>query len=212
MQQRDCVLPQIIFESGWLLDSSIAEIAKVDPDQSAIEEVSNRLPEFQKAWGKFGHPLLEAAVQDSGLVFKERDIKAVLICGSFSSHSHPLILNVKNYLKALHVAPRSLDEFVEVVFHELLHILLQDNVASWPTPFINQYSECSFEMTAHLHLLALERRSHDILGKDCSWLEKWYAEIGDEYAKAWRIVSNDANQSTLLAEISSEFRQPEIFM
>lgn len=212
MQQRDGVLPQIIFESGWLLDSSIAEIAKVESNQGAIEEISNRLPEFQKAWERFGHPLLEAAVQDSGLVFRERDIKAVLICGSFSSHSHPLILNVKNHLKAFHAAPSSLKEFAEVVFHELLHILLQDNVASWPTPFINKFSECSFEMTVHLHLLALERRAHDILGNDCSWLEKWYADIGDEYAKAWRIVSDDANHSTLLAEISSEFCQPESSM
>jgi hypothetical protein len=163
-------------------------------------------------WERFGLPLLEAAVQDSGLVFRERDIKAVLICGSFSSHSHPLILNVKTYLKAFHSAPRSLNEFVEVVFHELLHILLQDNVGSWPTPFINQFSRCSFETIVHLHLLALERRAHDILGKDCSWLKKWYAEIGDEYAKAWTIVSDDANHSTLLAEIKSEFSHPENFM
>jgi hypothetical protein len=108
-------------------------------------------------------------------------------------------------LKTLQENPRPLEHFVEQVFHEMLHILLQDNLHSWPTPTVEKYMSQGFDVIAHLHLMALRRKSHEAMGNPTAWLADWYEKIGDDYAKTWVAVSEETTYSQLLSEISTEF-------
>ncbi|WP_413574681.1 hypothetical protein ACLVWU_10665 [Bdellovibrio sp. HCB290] len=198
-------LPKVIFESGWLLDESIAEIEGSSLNDEAIAETSSRLPEFQESWDHLGPRLLEPVMTNFGITFAEQDIKAFLLCGKLHSQSHPLLINVKRYLACLNNTPDPMHEFVEVVFHELLHILLQDRLSAWPTPSIKQFEDENFEVQAHLHLMSLQKFSHMKSGRDIKSLEKWYGDIGPNYSRAWGLISDDRTFKTLLDEIPNYF-------
>ncbi|MBO9668811.1 MAG: hypothetical protein J7501_18580 [Bdellovibrio sp.] len=197
--------PEIIFESGWLLDSSLEELSKESLNQAAVDEVANRTSEFQDAWDQLGKPLIESALRETGLSFKERDIKGVLICGPIASQSHPLIINVKYFLKSLEEKPQSMTEFVDVVFHELLHVLLQDNVRTFPTPTAQEFIADEFDVIAHLHLMAIQKYSHEKIGNATERLGQWYQRIGRDYQRSWELVSDEAIFSKLMKEIGTEF-------
>ncbi len=202
----EVVVPEIIFESGWLLDDSLAEISKTELNQEAIDEIVKRTPEFQTAWNDLGRPLLSSVIKKNGIFFREKDIKCFLIYGPiYGGLSHPLIINVKRYLHSLQEKPTPLSDFVEVAFHVLLHILLQDNARSWPTPMIQNYMEDGFEVIAHLHLMALQRKAHENAGSRIDWLNDWYGKMGESYSKTWKAVSDDAVYEGLLKELSTEF-------
>jgi hypothetical protein len=205
MEIKSNPVPDIVFESGWLLDSSVADLSNHELKQEALDEVSSRLAEFQASWDDVGRPLLFSAVKESGMSFLEKDIKGSLICGQLFSQSHPLLINIKYYLNSLQKKPRPLTEFAEQVFHELLHILLQDNLRKWPTPTAEKYSDQGFEVIAHLHLMALQRRSHEDIGNSTAWLADWYGDIGGDYSKTWKTVSEDVVYFQLLKELSTEF-------
>lgn len=205
MENKNIHCPEVIFENGWLLDSSISDLTNFELKQEAQDEIESRLSEFQSAWDDTGKSLLMSAMKEGGLCFKEKDIKASLIFGQMYSMSHPLILNVKYYLKSLQEKPHPMEQFVEQAFHELLHILLQDNLRSWPTPTVETFMPQGFEVVAHLHLMALQKRAHEAIGNKTLWLADWYGHIGDDYAKTWNAVSNEVTYSKLLNEISMDF-------
>lgn len=207
MTNAKIILPKVVFESGWLLDDSIAEISGFPLDDNAVSEISERLPEFQRYWDTLGLQLLAPIVGKFGLNFEEQDIKGFLLCGKLHSQSHPLIVNVKYYLASVQKEPHSMEEFVEVVFHELLHILLQDRLSSWPTPSIEKYQNEDFEVQSHLHLMSLQKFAHAELGRDTSPLKEWYGRIGPNYSHAWNLISEQSNQKRFLDEIPKYFNK-----
>lgn len=197
--------PELRFESGWLLDESVAELSGRALNDNAVAEITDRLPEFQAAWQTEGPRLLHSVTDEFGLSFVEADIKAFLLCGSLHSQSHPLLVNVKYYLTSLTATPAPLSEFVETVFHELLHILLQDRLVTWPTPVVQEFEKEDFEVIAHLHLMGLQKFAHEHVGSRADTLATWYGAMGENYGRAWALANDPHHQRRLLAEIRTHF-------
>lgn len=110
--------------------------------------------------------------------------------------SHPLILNIKKYLNGA-----SSELLNEVVFHEILHILLTDNWKVWPTNLIKKYSGANQTVATHLHLMSIERAVHLSMQNydQLNTVERWYLEIGNGYDIAWKTISaNDLYQEFIL--------------
>jgi hypothetical protein len=199
VQKND--IPLVMFQSGWLLDDSIAEIAGTSISPEATHEISERLLEFQSLWNEQGPQLLRAIVLAFPLRFREKDINAFLVCGPLFSQSHPLLINVKYFLRSLHQTPEPMYSFIETVLHELLHILLQDCLQRWPTPAVTELAEDNFEIAAHLHLMTLQKFAHESTDKTTAHLTEWYQLMGSTYARTWELVNDPPTYARLLNEL-----------
>lgn len=115
------------------------EIAELSGKQIDIEMATlmdDFVPKLSQLWQERGQPLIELEVSISGLSFKQEEGKCILTLSEFVSMSHPLIVNVKKYLDGFNA-----ELLVELIFHEVLHILLTDNWQVWLTTLIKNTLE-----------------------------------------------------------------------
>lgn len=190
------------FEYSSIFDSEIAELTGKKIDESLTASMDAFIPRLTQQWQERGQPLVDRAVELSGLAFKQSEAKCTLTLSDFVSMSHPLIVNVKKYLNGSADA-----EFLnEVIFHELLHVLLTDNWQVWPTSLIQKHSADDEIVAAHLHLMAIERGVHNSLQNypQLQVIDEWYRRIGNGYDIAWETVSRDNLFQEFIAELRDE--------
>ncbi|MGE3758063.1 MAG: hypothetical protein AB7H97_09910 [Pseudobdellovibrionaceae bacterium] len=70
---------------------------------------------------------------------------------------------LKSYMQDTPV--RSDDSFADLVFHELLHTWISENV-KFPTPLYNKYQNEERAVRNHLHLMALQKYIYTALNRD----------------------------------------------
>lgn len=92
------------------------------------------------------------------------------------SCSHPFLININKYLDFDRSQKVHCLKFSEVVFHEALHIYLDDNFSklldeSRPeaSPLALKYMDLGGHVTAHLHLYAIQKRVYEINGMSEVW-------------------------------------------
>lgn len=120
-------------------------------------------------------------------------------CPSTVSYSRPLVLNVSRFLRS-YVGAGSLNPdcaFVVLVFHELMHNWVDDNLAS--SKMLERYAAETRNVKIHLHLMAIEQYVYSNLGKHdlLGWIAAKYPAIGGDYARAWEIVNREGYEALL---------------
>jgi hypothetical protein len=85
------------------------------------------------------------------------------------------------------------DAFVNMLFHELLHIWLCDNIDDTKSQLLKKYSQERDHVRSHIHLMAIQKMVYlrlnrlDMLGM----IDKFYTQVATtDYKQAWKIIND----------------------
>lgn len=195
--------PTVTFHYSFVpFDRSCTDLTGFEIEPAWIDELTERIDFFREYWGREGPRLLETLVADTGTPFRQREMIATLTLCNFRSMSHPLLLNMRRFLaSATDGSPRSLSMFGALVFHELLHTYVVDNLEN--SPLIEKYSEEEGSVRSHLHLLALLKKTYLKLGRteELAEIVARDTKIGPVYARAWEIVNDVEGHEAFVNEL-----------
>lgn len=189
---------KINFEYSPIFDQHISQIMGTLLDEKKTIAVNEMISTLNEEWKKRGAILLHTACNLSGFSFKQSEMKGIVTVSDFVSMSHPLIINVKKYIEKFDI-----DSLIEVVFHEVLHILLTDNWKVWPTVLLKEHGCNNRTIETHLHLMSLEKATHlELENYQClKDIGLWYQKIGGPYQKAWAIIEENENFRLFINEL-----------
>ena len=138
-------------------------------------------------------------------------------CFSYGSHWF-LIFGLRRYCepeqRILSVKPISReDSFTSCVFHELLHVWIDENIDKNSSPLLAKYREEDCHAREHLHLMAIQKMVYiKINRKDIvDVLDEGYRkfEWSPAYCRAWEIVNDIEGYETVLKDIEVSLIQQQ---
>ena len=182
-------IPDLYFSYSWLYDSVVCE--QTPPKTEWVAELKVKLPHLDDVWTKRGPELFQVLLDQTGVGFSRKEMDATLsLCPGKASYSSPLVLNVTRFLDS-YMSPRSSfndDEFADLVFHELTHTWVVENLKASELRF--KYKDEAPVVKNHLHLMAIQNFVYNKLGRPdlVEMLNKQYKRIGGGYARSWEIV------------------------
>jgi len=165
----------------------------------------------KSVWNKSGPILFGKVFETFGRGFKRKEITATVSVCQAPSYSNPLVLNVNRFLKSyMGTRPvRSDESFADLVFHEMLHTWVTENM-TWPTPLTTKYGNEERTVTNHLHLMALQKFVYTELGRAdlLRMIDDQYRNMSaPAYNRAWEIVSTIEGYEAFIAEIERELNR-----
>lgn len=198
--------PEVTFDYGFVpFDRACSEATGFEIQPAWIEELEARIDDFRQLWAERGPALLALTVQETGKPFRQREMQATMSLCRFPSMSHPLLLNMRRYMaSATDGNPRAMHMFVALVFHELLHTYVYENIEA--SALLEKYEAEPFSVKSHMHLMALLKNAYLKLGYDDE-LEDILArdrKIGSVYARAWEIVNELEDYRAFVDELKQQ--------
>jgi hypothetical protein len=196
--------PQLFFRYSWLFDSECAEWSKREVKPEWAQEARELTPHFTEVWNSEASGLFGAVFAEFRKGFSRTEYTATLSVCSSASFSDPLVLNVTRFLKSFQgerpVRPDYV--FADLVFHELLHTWMMENLDWRNSLLLMKYKDELQVIKNHLHLMAMQRFIYQKLGRtDLSgWLAESYPRMGP-YARAWEIVDKIEGHEPFISEI-----------
>jgi hypothetical protein len=214
MKTPESKLPEIRINFSWLLyDGECRHLDRIlNPGASKLarpQQYEARTQEYRKAWANYQTSILRGMTEALGLSFY-RPVIDVTLAPCFRNISTPLILNF---------APDS-DRFVDVLTHELLHVLQADNqkhqtlgphatvdlLAEWRGLF----GEHERVTLVHIPLHALHKyiyldvlKAPERLERELSFLRT--LQTAGAYLQAWDYV-NERNYRGIVDEMRKVYR------
>lgn len=197
--------PKLFFKYSWLYDQNCAvtEERKIDPAwaSEALEKTQN----FNDIWEKNGPIFFGKVFEVFGFGFSRKELTATLSVCPAPSYSNPLVLNVTRFLKSyMQDKPvRSDDSFADLVFHELLHTWVSENI-NFPTPLYIKYQNEERVVRNHLHLMALQKYIYTALNRDdlVKMIDRQYSNMPvPAYNRAWKIVTEIEGVEPFIEEV-----------
>ena len=171
--------PRVDVDFSEVFDRSMAAWTGQPVDETARDELAQRIGEFRAAWAAHGPAMLGAAAELVGQPYRFAETRAALVTARVNSMSHPLIINMRPYLAASAATGaqpvQSHAVFVGIVVHEVLHRYVDDVIQARPdrtTALLRKHSAEPIVVRNHLHLSALERLIAQRLAR-----EREYAEL-----------------------------------
>lgn len=203
--------PKLFFEYSWLYDENCSNTPdrKIDPAWS--KEAQAKTGEFTKAWNRSGPTLYGKLFEAFGKGFSRKEMTATLSVCPTHSYSNPLVLNINKYLVSYTDQSANFkgqtveigDSFAALVFHELLHTWVGENVGS-STPLLEKYKNEDPVVRNHLHVMALQKFVYVELGRKdlLKMLNKQYTTMPSaDYRRAWAIVDQIEGYEKFIAEV-----------
>lgn len=198
---------KIYFESGYLLDSTYERAALNQPI------IAKQIPIFQNAWDRMGAQFITRTQQELGLRFRRSELTASIIKHpDVFSCSHPFLININRFKEFDPTDEAQAVEFCEIVYHESLHVLIDDNfplIADRASPQASTMLRSMFDeddtVLAHLHLYSVQERVFKKYGWSAVW-DSVVANAGElhspGYLRAIEIVQQLGGER-FLAELST---------
>lgn len=113
-------IPQIRLKYGWHLDNAfdmyLSKITEKQPTHTK-DEVLSIMTQYKNEWSKFESKILEAMTEILNLGFNKNIIDVYIVGNYRKAFSDPLVVSSKY----------DPDVFVDILTHEILHIILTDN-------------------------------------------------------------------------------------
>lgn len=193
-------LPEIRINYSWLLQSDVSEkICKLNDwelpsDEQCLEWAEN----YRKAWVEKESDILSAMQEFTGLEFYKNVID-VSLAANIIPKSDPLIISFRS----------SADEFVDLLTHELIHVLLTDNkiltlqgqernfelLTEWKSMFAG---ESDFTTLVHIPVYAIQKKIMLEIQKQPSRVlrdREFMSKIGaDSYVKSWDYIEANGHE------------------
>lgn len=191
--------PDIELRHGYILDMVCMGDQVPEGFAGWSAELTEELGAFQQAWDTGGDPLLRGTVDLFGKPFARNEMTAtILLCNRWVPMGAPVIIPIWRFLDAAtqETGTEKLDHdmFVALVFHEFLHIYIEDhffpNLRASEIAKELQASNEPFLAIAHVHLAAIMMKVYTSGGQQellqrVIALERTYSPA---YARAWEIV------------------------
>ena len=142
-QTRLNAYPKIIFAYSSIFDNSCSKAVNKTIEDSAIQELTQRLDEFSVAWNKDAEPLLTSVTKITKIPFSFLETKAAFhLCDAFSSMSIPLLFNMRYFMHSLYGdSAGTMSQFSGLILHETLHRYISDIIEKLPgatTPLLEK--------------------------------------------------------------------------
>ena len=193
------MIPKIIFKYSWIYDQHWKEVYKKDKNYPTEKEILSYIKKVEKLWRKDEKKILKELEVVSGLRWQEKSIVCYVV-GRCIPFSDPLTIKVYKEL--------SLDYFVDVLTHKLIHQLftqndnLQKSKKAW-NYFHRKYKDEDFNTIIHIPVHAMH--SHILLkyfGQ--ARLNREIKSLSNlpDYKRTWDIVQEDGYQ-----DIAKEFKK-----
>lgn len=187
---------KIFFESGYLLDSNYERAVA---NQSKIASMA---PVFQEAWDRVGAAFLQATQSEIKVSFRRTELTASLIMHpEVFSCSHPFLININRFMDFDVSSEDQVIEFCELVYHEALHILLDDNFPDLTdrrairlSKLISELPDEDDVVVSHLHLYAIQQKVLKSRGWPGVW-EKIVADSSDLHHPGYHRAINIVQQT-----------------
>lgn len=210
--------PKITFIHASYVDQIVCPVASLfswsgrvvldTPFANQKTELNLNIPKLQTLWNEKGPPLLQKASEllNSGFGY-EQDVTGLFLCTQIPSWAKPRIISVWQYLPSTPENLRWKDlEFVDVVFHEHLHMLINRKLG-WTlhSKLLEKYEEETLFTKIHMHLYALQKQSY----LDLNLMEEWEQIIlrnksfPKSYQRAVEIVEIEGAQA-FIAELRNQ--------
>ncbi len=210
------VSPRLFIQPAPVFDMECGQRTGFKIDPQWYTELFKKTPLFQKHWNEQAEALIAASEQAAGRKFSRSQYSVALTLCKWTPMGHPFIVSVRPYLDGPAKAdpslgqPMSMNTFVSMTHHELLHSLV-DNLLSpdFDSPLLIKYKSEAPNVLVHLHLMAIQKASYEKLNKR-KMLEATnhlYAFIGGDYQRAWEIVAKEGTQP-FLAELRAFNAKP----
>ena len=188
-------VPEVSFRYPKIFDETCKRKLKYKIENEWKTELKRELGSFKEAWASHGPKLLRASVEIIGVEFRKKEYHATLTLCDFPSVSHPLLINMRYYLKSFSKNTQSMNIFVSLVHHEILHDYLLGKVPK-DSAILAKYKNESRRTIHHIHLLALQKAVYLKLG----WPELLKEVIAKDqnmppYRRAWEIVEIEGHSS-----------------
>jgi hypothetical protein len=203
---------KLFFDEGQPFDGQ-CQALKQDENYkitSAMQtELHERLPEFERLWNTQGKALLMTMADLFKHPFGREEVTlTTTLCQWFSPMSSPLILRMREYLRATAKdnpkGPQELKPdsyFVGQVFHELIHQYLDRYFGKIDEPQNSTLSKKHASepggVLIHLHHLSIQKAVYLKLNrqKELETIITLDSQIrGGIYKRAWEIVNEDGYQ------------------
>lgn len=147
-----------------------------------LEEVKEKTKLFRAEWDKNGQKILQALYDATGFEFKRNIIDVYIVSATNRDMSAPLIIRSRY----------TAQEFIEVITHELIHVLFGDN------NFHPGFEEENSTTRNHIYLYAILKHIYLDLLKQPEIFQKEITKytpenlvlhpVNADYARAWQIV------------------------
>ena len=167
-------------------------------------ELAQKRIEFEKRWAAVGPRLLAATERLTGRRFPAPSIAARLTLCNVPSESSgsSILVNMRYALASFTAQPVSVRYKANILFHEVLHGLVQDYVPK-DSALLAEHKDESERVRDHLHLLALMKAVFLDQGmpSDLAEVIEIDGELpGGYYKRAWEIVNQ--SEGTCLKYVS----------
>jgi hypothetical protein len=167
-------------------------------DAASIAATVRQRSELQQLWDRAGPAYVAAVLDEIRLPFPYGEMQVTLtVCGE--TMSVPLMVNVQAYLPGAKPPAPPPEDFVEKVFHELMHHYVSPVLAR--SALVRKYEKESRVTQVHLHVMALEKLALEKLGKKDVLAHLAHLYETDpppgHYQRAWRIVTKEGAEPFL---------------
>jgi len=165
------------------------------------DKISEIIKKYREAWNKRSFNILRSIKNKTGLNFKHNLIDVYIVSGNNRQLSLPIVIK----------SGYSSDEFVEVLTHELIHQLFNDNSDVVCGDFFKEMFPNETETTQeHIVTFALLEYIYiEILG-DISYINNSRDNSKNpDYQKAWMIVK-DLGYNSILNNFSLKIKKGKL--
>lgn len=218
------VTPRLFMQASPVFDMLCQQTPfKIDPEiqEKYQKELNEKLGTFQSEWDKAAISIVPETEKVAGIKFSRKEYSVALaLCSWFPMGDPVFIVTPGAYLGAPRKMngfdlPFSMDAFVSMTHHELLHSLVQNFIdainkenPNASSPLLEKYRsepyKEHFNVLVHLHLMAIQKASYQELNNKVllDATSKIYAFIGGDYQRAWEIVDDEGTE-LFLKELQS---------
>ncbi len=164
------------------------------------EKILERVKKYEGEWVKYESVILSGICDILNLNFERNIIDVHIVSGNPRQFSNPIV--IKSGFEP--------DEFVDILTHELIHVLFQDNIDIFPAQILDEmFSNETKAVKNHVLTHATLKFIYlDILA-DFSRLQRNILNSkkhsSPDYTRAWEIVENSGYQE-LIENLKKRYR------
>ncbi len=209
--------PELVFKYDWcgqLIDvvgslffKNKFGFKKIESTQK--EQFRKSLPRLIASWTEQGPILFGEIFSLFNCGFKQKRRTVTIFLGANLGYgsSNFLVLGLRSYLDSeLWEEPISReDAFAALVFHELLHIWVDDAI-NGESALLTKYGNEHIHVREHIHLMAIQKMVYLKLQPDMlKFLDESYRKFASsEYRRAWEIVNDIEGYEKVLQDITDK--------
>lgn len=203
--------PEITFAYDWrssIMDTIFSVYYGNDVTDDLLARSETLLPKLVAAWKQTAPLLFEEVFSVFKRGFRDRKRTAIINLSHYYSYgSHWfLILSLRSYVEA-EKWNRSISleySFVSTVFHELLHIWLDDNFDENKSCMLAKYHNENIHVLSHIHLMAIEKMVYLKINRPdiAAYIANSYCNFcSPEYRRSWEIVNDVEGYETIIQDV-----------